>query len=143
MVAAVLDVATDLVLAPRFGNTGVWVAFLPIYLYRAALRERAYPSRTARKQRDETDRGTMTKHSKAEREKRAAQTERIQEIERAWQGSIPAPVAKEFAAQVRAAKDRGPWVRPPDMAPGTAPRPPRPGHEPKPKKDETTPRRRY
>jgi len=85
----------------------------------------------------------MTKQSKSERERRAAQTARIQEIERAWQGSIPAPIAAEFAADVRAARERGPWVRPPDMAPGTAPRPPRPGHEPKPKKEDATARRRY
>lgn len=85
----------------------------------------------------------MTKHSKSERQRRAAETERIEEIQRAWQGSIPAPIASEFAAAVRAAAERGPWVRPPDMAPGTAPRPPRPGREPKPKKDDTTSRRRY
>ena len=86
----------------------------------------------------------MTKHSKYERERRAAQSERVAEIERAWQDRVPASVAAEFAAKVRAAKERGPWVRPPDMAPGTAPRPPRPGHEPKPKKDDaTTSRRRY
>ena len=65
------------------------------------------------------------------------------EIERAWQGSIPAPIAAEFAATVKAAKERGPWVQQPDMAPGTAPRPPRPGHEAKPKKDDAAPRRRY
>ncbi len=85
----------------------------------------------------------MTKHSKAERERRAAERERILEIERAWQGSVPAPVAAQFAAAVRAAKERGPQPRPPDMAPGTAPRPPRPGREPRPKKDAATPRRRY
>lgn len=86
----------------------------------------------------------MTKHSKYERQRRAAQTERVAEIERAWQDRVPASVAAEFAARVRAAKERGPWVRPPDMAPGTVPRPPRPGHEPKPKKDDaTTSRRRY
>jgi hypothetical protein len=85
----------------------------------------------------------MTKHSKFERQRRAEQTIRVQEIERAWQGSIPAPVAAEFAAIVKAAKERGPWVQQPDMAPGTAPRPPRPGHEPKPKKDDAAPRRRY
>jgi multidrug resistance protein, MATE family len=34
--AAVLYVATDLVLAPRLGNTGVWMAFLLMYVYRAA-----------------------------------------------------------------------------------------------------------
>lgn len=85
----------------------------------------------------------MTKHSKFERQRRAAETVRVQEIERAWLGSIPAPIAAEFEATVRAAKERGPAARPPDMAPGTAPRPPRPGHEPKPKKEETTSRRRY
>ena len=84
----------------------------------------------------------MTKHSKSERERRAAETERIEEIERAWQGSIPAPIAAAVRPRrSAAAADRGPWVRPPDMAPGTAPRPPRPGREPKPKKDDTTSRR--
>ena len=34
--AAVLYVATDLILAPRFGNAGVWTAFLLMYAYRAA-----------------------------------------------------------------------------------------------------------
>ena len=71
-----------------------------------------------------------------------AETARVQEIERAWQGSIPSAVAAEFAAQVKVARERGPYERQPDMAPGTAPRPPRPGHEPKPKKDDTTSRRR-
>jgi hypothetical protein len=85
----------------------------------------------------------MTKHSKFERQRRAAETVRVQEIERAWQGSIPAPIAAEFDAAVKAARARGPEPRPADMAPGTLPRPPRPGHEPKPKKEETTPRRRY
>jgi hypothetical protein len=85
----------------------------------------------------------MTKHSKSERERRAAESARIAEIERAWRGSIPAPVAKQFDLAVAAAIARGPAVPPPDMAPGTAPRPPRPGHEPKPKKEETTRPRRY
>jgi len=85
----------------------------------------------------------MTKHSRSERERRVEQTQRVEEIERAWRGSIPAPIAAEFAAAVRAVKERGPAVRPPDMAPGTAPRPPRPGREPKPKKDDATARRRY
>jgi len=84
----------------------------------------------------------MTKHSKFERQRRAEETVRVQEIERAWQGSIPGPVAAEFAAALKAARERGPWVRQPDMAPGTAPRPPRPGHEPRPKKDDAAPRRR-
>jgi hypothetical protein len=85
----------------------------------------------------------MTKHSKAERERRAADNERIAEIQRAWMGSVPPQVALEFAAGVQAARDRGPAVRPPDMAPGTRPQPPRPGREPKPVKDETASRRRY
>lgn len=85
----------------------------------------------------------MTKHSKAERQRRDAETERVQEIEQAWQDRVPAPLAEQFAAAVRTANERGPSVRPPDMAPGTAPRPPRPGREPKPRKDDTTPRRRY
>ncbi|MEO7664655.1 MAG: hypothetical protein ABIV26_05960 [Candidatus Limnocylindrales bacterium] len=84
----------------------------------------------------------MTKHSKFERQRRAAETTRVQEVERAWQGSIPAPIAAEFDAVVRAAKARGPREPQPDMAPGTLPRPPRPGHEPKPKKEETTSRGR-
>ncbi len=85
----------------------------------------------------------MTKHSKAERQQRAEETERIKEIERAWQGSIPPAVAAEFALSVQAAAERGPRERQPDMAPGTAPRPPRPGREPKPIKTETTSHRRY
>jgi hypothetical protein len=85
----------------------------------------------------------MTKHSKFERQKRADEAVRVTEIERAWQGSLPADVAAEFAAKVKASKERAPWTPPPDMAPGTAPRPPRPGHEPKPKKEDARPRRRY
>ncbi len=85
----------------------------------------------------------MTKHSRAERERRAAESVRMSEIQRAWEASIPAPVAAEFAAAVAAARARGPLPPQPDMAPGTAPRPPRPGREPKPSKEETGPRRRY
>jgi MATE family multidrug resistance protein len=33
--SAAMYVATDLVLAPRFGNAGVWAAFLLMYVYRA------------------------------------------------------------------------------------------------------------
>ncbi|MEO8207962.1 MAG: MATE family efflux transporter [Chloroflexota bacterium] len=33
--AAVLYIAADLVLAPRFGNSGVWTAFLLMYVFRA------------------------------------------------------------------------------------------------------------
>lgn len=78
----------------------------------------------------------MTKHSRHERERRAAQNVRIQEIGDAWERSMPPAQAKAFAAQVEAARARGPEPRPPDMAPGTAPRPPRPGHEPRPPKEE-------
>jgi hypothetical protein len=73
----------------------------------------------------------MTKHSKRERQRRTEETERVRQIEAAWIGSIPAAVAKAFALGVEVARARGPEVRRPDMAPGTAPRPPRPGHEPK------------
>jgi hypothetical protein len=85
----------------------------------------------------------MTKHSKLERERRAAESARMVEVQRAWEASIPAPVAAEFAREVAAVHARGPIPRQPDMAPGTLPRPPRPGREPKPSKDETTSRRRY
>jgi hypothetical protein len=76
----------------------------------------------------------MTKRSEVERARRAAENERMVEIERAWRGNIPTEVAAEFDAKVRAAKERGPLPPPPDMAPGTQPRPPRPGREPKPPK---------
>ena len=78
----------------------------------------------------------MARHSKHERERRAAETERVKQIEAAWLGSLPPPAAKQFAEAVAAARARGPQEKRPDMAPGTAPRPPRPGHEPKPPKDE-------
>jgi hypothetical protein len=83
----------------------------------------------------------MPKHSEFERRRRAAESERVVEIERAWRGSLPADVAAKFDAQVKASKERGPMPPQPDMAPGTAPRPPRPGHEPKPPKPELRPRR--
>lgn len=78
----------------------------------------------------------MTKHSRHEREQRAAQNLRIQAIGDAMQRAIPPAKAEAFARQVEAARARGPEARPPDMAPGTAPRPPRPGHEPRPPKEE-------
>jgi hypothetical protein len=85
----------------------------------------------------------MTKRSGFQRARRAAENERMLEVERAWRGSIPADVAAAFNEQVRAAVERGPLPRPPDMAPGTPPRPPRPGHEPKPPKADPRPRRRF
>lgn len=83
----------------------------------------------------------MTKHSKRERERRTEETERVRQIEAAWMGSLPAATAKAFAADVEAARARGPEPRPADMAPGTLPRPPRPGHEPRPPKEPQRPRR--
>jgi hypothetical protein len=77
----------------------------------------------------------MTKHSKSERAKRKEQNEAVARIEAAWQASVPADKAKEFAAAVAVAQARGPAEPRPDMAPGTAPNPPRPGREPKPKAD--------
>ena len=84
----------------------------------------------------------MAKHSEYERQRRAAETARVKEIEDAWQGSLPAQVKAEFGQVVKAARERGPEVRQPDMAPGTRPRPPRPGHEPKPPKEDANSRRR-
>lgn len=84
----------------------------------------------------------MSKRSAFKRERKAAERERMIEVERAWRGSIPADVAAAFDAQVRAVQARGPQPPPPDMAPGTPPRPPRPGHEPKPPKSDERPRRR-
>ena len=85
----------------------------------------------------------MTKHSRAEREKRAEQREAVARIQAAWQASVPPAVASEFNKRVAESLARGPQERPPDMAPGTAPNPPRPGHEPKPPKDKQQKRRRY
>ena len=84
----------------------------------------------------------MTKHSKHENERRAAETIRVREIEAAWMGSLSADRAKTFVASVAAARARPPAERAPDMAPGTLPRPPRPGHEPRPTKEERTRRPR-
>ncbi len=84
----------------------------------------------------------MAKHSKAERDRRAAESARIAEIQAAWVGSIPAATAKAFAANLEAIKARGPIAKRPDMAPGTRPNPPRPGHEPRPAKEEARPRGR-
>jgi len=77
----------------------------------------------------------MAKHSRPERLQRAAEAERVREIESAWTRSVPPAIAKQFAMDVEAARARGPLPRPPDMAPGTLPRPPRPGHEPRPPKE--------
>ena len=57
----------------------------------------------------------MARHSKFERERRSAETERVKQIEAAWMGSLPTATAKAFAESVAVA---------------------RPGHEPRPPKDE-------
>jgi hypothetical protein len=85
----------------------------------------------------------MAKHSRHERDRRTAETERVKEIESAWLRSLPAAQAAAFASAVEIARARGPEPRRPDMAPGTAPRPPRPGHEPRPPKDEARSKRAY
>jgi hypothetical protein len=85
----------------------------------------------------------MTKHSKRERERRDAETERVKQIEAAWMGSLPPATANAFAQAVEAARARGPEPKRPDMAPGTAPRPPRPGREPREPKEPARPRRNY
>jgi len=78
----------------------------------------------------------VTKHSKHENERRAAETVRMKEIEAAWMGSLPPDRAKAFVRSVEEARARPMAERRPDMAPGTRPNPPRPGHEPKPPKEE-------
>ena len=78
----------------------------------------------------------MTKHSPFERARRAAESERMKQIEAAWYASIPADTAKAFEREVEAAHARGPLPPPPNQEPGTQPNPPRPGREPKPPKVE-------
>ena len=85
----------------------------------------------------------MTKHSRHEREQRAAETERVKEIASAWTRSVTPEVARAFTQEVEAARARGPEQPKADMAPGTLPNPPRPGHEPRPPKDAPRPRRSY
>lgn len=83
----------------------------------------------------------MTKRSGFERRRRALETERLVEIERAWRGSVPPDVSAAFDRQVAEARARGPLPPPANMAPGTRPNPPRPGREPKPPKLDDRPRR--
>jgi hypothetical protein len=83
----------------------------------------------------------MARHSRHEREQRAAETTRVKEIESAWLRSLPTAEAASFTAAVEAARARGPREPLPDMAPGTLPRPPRPGFEPKPPKEPARRRR--
>ncbi len=78
----------------------------------------------------------MAKHSKYEKARRTAETERVKQIEAAWVGSLTPAATKSFNDSVAAARARGPEEKRPDMAPGTAPRPPRPGHAPQASKEE-------
>ena len=81
----------------------------------------------------------MARHSRFEQEQRAAESARMKEIEAAWMGSLPKPVAEDFAAAVAAARARPPEGPPPNMPPGTRPNPPK--REPRPTKEERTRRR--
>jgi hypothetical protein len=83
----------------------------------------------------------MSKRSAHRRARKAEEQARIEEVERAWRGSLTPDVAAAFEAQVKVARARGPLPPPPDMPPGTPPRPPRPGHEPKPPKTDERQRR--
>ncbi len=76
----------------------------------------------------------MARHSKYENERRAAETARVKEIEAAWMGSLPKPVAEAFVSAVAAARARPPQGPAENMAPGTRPNPPK--HEPRPTKEE-------
>ena len=82
----------------------------------------------------------MARHSKFENERRKAESTRIKEIEAAWLGSIPKPVAEAFERDVAAARARPPQGPFPNMPPGTRPNPPK--HEPRPTKEERTRRPR-
>jgi hypothetical protein len=83
----------------------------------------------------------MTKRSRYEREKRDAANVRVKQITAEWESAISPERAAAFAAQVEAARARGPLPPKPDMAPGTLPNPPRPGNEPRPPKKEAPTRR--
>jgi hypothetical protein len=76
----------------------------------------------------------VTKHSKFENERRAAETVRMKEIEAAWMGSLPTDTAKAFKTAVESARTRPAAEPPENMAPGTQPRPPK--REPRPTKEE-------
>ena len=76
----------------------------------------------------------MAKHSKFENERRSEQTTRMKEIEAAWMGSLPKPVAEAFVDAVAVARARPPQGPFPNMPPGTRPNPPK--REPRVKKEE-------
>ena len=76
----------------------------------------------------------MTKRSRYEQAQRAAEQERIRDIEAGWAYRLAPSALATFASEVAAAQTRE-RVRQPDMAPGTKPNPPRPGREPRTSKD--------
>jgi hypothetical protein len=78
----------------------------------------------------------MTKHARAERDRREAENIRMKEIEEAWMGSLTPAVAQAFTDDVARVRARPPQEPQAPMAPGTPPRPPRPGREPRPSKEE-------
>jgi hypothetical protein len=82
----------------------------------------------------------MAKHSKFEKDRRAAETIRTKEIEAAWIGSMSKATAESFNNAVAAARARPPQGPPPNMPPGTRPNPPK--HEPRPSKEELNRRSR-
>ena len=82
----------------------------------------------------------MAKHSKFEKERRAAESTRVKEIEAAWFGSLPKSAAEAFVGAVEAARARPDPGPPPNQPPGTRPNPPR--VPPRPTKEERTRRPR-
>jgi hypothetical protein len=76
----------------------------------------------------------MTKHSKFESDKRAAENIRLKEIEAAWFGSLSKADAETFTNAVLTARARPPQGPFPNMPPGTRPNPPK--REPRPTKEE-------
>ncbi len=76
----------------------------------------------------------MAKHSKLEKERRAAESARVKEIEAAWMGSLSKPAAAAFEEAVAVARARPPQGPYPNMPPGTRPNPPK--REPRPTKEE-------
>src|SRR4051794_27848775 len=93
------------------------------------------------RRRTQPGRGTMTKHSPYERARRAAENERMKQVEAAWYGSLSSETARAFPREVEAAHARGRVKPPPNQPRGTLPNPPRPGREPKPPKEERRPSR--
>jgi hypothetical protein len=89
------------------------------------------------------DEDPMTKRSRHEREQRDAANARAKQITADWERAVSPERLAAFAAEVEAARARGPRPPQPDMAPGTLPNPPRPGNEPRPPKKEETRRTRY